>query len=97
MESDDSQYMDAVAGRVAFQSVRWNVVEETPLDFPGVTRSKPALRIGLGGGPQREPPARAETNARVLITGITGDAIWHATGCCAISSAMADGSRPLVT
>ena len=80
MESDDSRYMDAVAGRVAFQSVRWNVVEETPPDFPGVTRSKPALRIGLGGGPQRDLQLARETNARVLITGITGDTIWHATG-----------------
>ena len=58
MESDDSRYMDAVADRVAFQSVRWNVVEETPPDFPGVTRSKPALRIGLGEDPSGTSSSR---------------------------------------
>src|SRR5262249_31629737 len=54
MESDDSRYMDAVDARVTFGSVRWNVVEDTPTEFPGVMRSRPTLRTGLGGGPPRD-------------------------------------------
>jgi asparagine synthase (glutamine-hydrolysing) len=80
MESDDSRYMDAVAAEAAFESVRWNVVEETPQGFPGVSRSTPALQVGLGGGPRRDLELAEQRNARVLITGTMGDDVWHATG-----------------
>ena len=80
MGGDDSRYMDAVARSVSFESVRWNTVEETSPDFPGVYRSRPALRTGLGGGPERDLELARDRNARVLIIGLLGDAVWHATG-----------------
>ena len=77
---DDSRYMDAVARSVAFEGVRWNTVEETSPDFPGVYRTRPSLRTGLGGGPERDLELARDRNARVLISGLLGDAVWHATG-----------------
>ena len=51
---DESNYMDAVASRVSFEGLRWNIVEETSSSFPGVFRGAPNIRIGLAGGPRRD-------------------------------------------
>lgn len=78
--SDESNYMDAVAARVAFSGARWNVVEDGPPSFPGVYRGSPLLRHGLAGGPRRDLELARDSGARVLLSGVLGDGIWHATG-----------------
>jgi asparagine synthase (glutamine-hydrolysing) len=77
---DESNYMDAVASRVPFEGIRWNVVEETPSAFPGVFRGAPYLRIGLAGGPRRDLEIAQQKHARVLISGFMGDEVWYAAG-----------------
>lgn len=78
--SDESGYMDAVAARVGFEGVRWNVVDETPTTFPGVSRAAPVLRRGLAGGARRDLEIAHERGARVLLSGLVGDDIWYAAG-----------------
>jgi asparagine synthase (glutamine-hydrolysing) len=75
---DDSNYMDALASRVSFEGIRWNLVNETSSSFPGVFRSAPNLRIGLGGGPRRDLEIATQKGARILISGFMGDEIWYA-------------------
>lgn len=77
---DESNYMDAIAAAVSFQGARWNIVDETPTVFPGVSRAAPILRRGLAGGARRDLEFAHEIGARVLITGLGGDDVWHATG-----------------
>ena len=77
---DESNYMDAVASRVSFEGVRWNVLEETSSSFPGVFGGVPSLRIGLGGGPLRDLEIARERGARVLVSGLMGDEVWYAGG-----------------
>ena len=78
--SDESFYMDAVAAHVSFESIRWNVVSETPHTFPGVSRAAPILRTGLAGGALRDLEIASARNARVLLSGMLGDDVMHATG-----------------
>ena len=77
---DESNYMDAVASRVSFQGIRWNVLEETSSSFPGVFGGTPSLRLGLGGGPLRDLELAREKGARVLVSGLMGDEVWYAGG-----------------
>jgi asparagine synthase (glutamine-hydrolysing) len=77
---DESNYMDAVASRVSFEGIRWNVVEETSSSFSGVFGGAPWLRIGLGGGPRRDLEIARERGARVLVSGFMGDEVWYAGG-----------------
>jgi len=77
---DESGYMDAVAAAVTFQGRRWNIVDETPTTFPGVSRAGPVLRRGLAGGGRRDLEIAHEIGARVLLTGIGGDDVWFAHG-----------------
>src|SRR5206468_8865877 len=78
--SDESRYMDAVAARVSFEGVRWDVVSETPRQFPGVSRSAPVLRTGLSGGAPRDIEIAHSRGAGVLLSGMLGDDLLHAAG-----------------
>lgn len=78
--SDESHYMDAVAAAVSFEGLRWSIVDETPLSFPGVSRAAPALRFGLAGGPRRDLEIARQRGARVLLGGLLGDDVWYAAG-----------------
>jgi asparagine synthase (glutamine-hydrolysing) len=78
--SDESYFMDAVGERVRFPGIRWRVVEESEPRFPGVARGAPILRRGLAGGPRRDLEIARESGARVLLSGVLGDGLWHATG-----------------
>lgn len=77
---DESSYMDAVASRVSFEGLRWNVVEETSSSFPGVFRGAPNLRVGLAGGPRRDLEIARQKGARILVSGFMGDEVWYAGG-----------------
>jgi asparagine synthase (glutamine-hydrolysing) len=77
---DESNYMDAVAARVSFEGLRWNIVDETSSSFPGVFRGMPNLRIGFGGGPRRDLEIAQQKGARVLVSGFMGDEVWWAGG-----------------
>ncbi|HVV15778.1 MAG TPA: asparagine synthase-related protein [Polyangia bacterium] len=78
--SDESRYMDAVAARVSFEGIRWNVVSETPRRFLGVALSAPVLPNGPGGGAQRDLEVARARGARVLMSGLLGDDVLHAMG-----------------
>jgi asparagine synthase (glutamine-hydrolysing) len=78
--SDESRYIDAVAAAVTFPTVRWNVVAGDRPDFWGVSGGAPVLRQGLAGGPRRDLEVAREQGARVLLSGVLGDTLWHATG-----------------
>ena len=78
--SDESHYIDAVGRRVCFEGIRWNAVGDGPASFPGVYRSAPLLRRGLAGGPRRDLELAVERGARVMLSGVLGDGLWHATG-----------------
>ncbi len=77
---DESNYMDAVASRVSFEGLRWNIIEETSSSFPGVFRGAPTVRIGLAGGPRRDLEIARQKGARVLVSGFMGDEVWYAGG-----------------
>jgi hypothetical protein len=77
---DESHYMDAVAARVSFEGLRWDVVGSDPLPFPGVYRAAPVLRRGPAGGPPRDLEIARERGARVLISGVLGDGVLYAAG-----------------
>ena len=77
---DESDYMDAVASRVSFEGIRWNIVEETSTSFPGVLGSMPELQLGYGGGPRRDLDIARQKGARVLLSGFMGDEVWYAAG-----------------
>lgn len=79
-EADESHYMDAVAARVSFEGIRWNVVDSTPVAFPGLRPSGPVLRTGMAGGGCRDLTIAHERGARVLISGFLGDDVWYAAG-----------------
>jgi asparagine synthase (glutamine-hydrolysing) len=78
--SDESRYIDAVAAHVSFAGERWNVIPQAAPRFPGVLGAAPILRHGLAGGPRRDLELAQERGARVLISGLLGDGVWHATG-----------------
>ncbi len=78
--ADESLYMDAVAGQVGFPEVRWNIVAEGPARVWEVSRGAPTLRHGPSGGPRRDLEVARERGARVLLTGVLGDTLWHARG-----------------
>jgi asparagine synthase (glutamine-hydrolysing) len=78
---DETHYIDAVAAHVSFAGERWKVVaDEAPARFPGVSAAAPIVHHGLAGGPRRDLEIARERGARVLISGVLGDGIWHATG-----------------
>jgi asparagine synthase (glutamine-hydrolysing) len=76
--SDETHYIDAVARSVLFKGIRWNVVGDVPRTFPGVLRSAPVLRRGIGNGPCRDIEVAQELGARVLLSGVGGDEILYA-------------------
>jgi Glutamine amidotransferase domain/Asparagine synthase len=78
--SDESQYMDAVASRVCFEARRWSIVQTEPISFPGVTNSSPRLFRGIAWGPGFDLEVARQENARILLSGVLGDGVWHATG-----------------
>jgi asparagine synthase (glutamine-hydrolysing) len=78
--SDESHYMDAVAARVSFEGVRWNAIWDDGMPFPGVSRAAPKLLRGPAGGPRKDLDVARERGARVLLSGVLGDGLWHAAG-----------------
>jgi asparagine synthase (glutamine-hydrolysing) len=78
--SDESRYMDAVAASVSFEDVRWNIILPGLPPPPDVAMSAPVLRRGPAGGPRGDLELARARGARVLVAGILGDGLWHATG-----------------
>jgi len=78
--SDESHYIDAVAARVSFEGIRWNAIWEGPMPPPGVSLAAPKLLRGPAGGPRKDLDVARERGARVLLSGVLGDGLWHAAG-----------------
>jgi asparagine synthase (glutamine-hydrolysing) len=80
MPCDDSRYMDAVARRVRFESVRWDALQPNLADLEDPVLAHPGLRRGTGGGPRRDLELARERHARVLLHGFFGDGLTYAFG-----------------
>jgi asparagine synthase (glutamine-hydrolysing) len=78
--SDESHYIDAVARRVGFESLRWSAVPDGPLPFLGVSGAAPVLRQGPRAGVARDLEIARSRDAGVLISGMLGDDLLHGTG-----------------
>jgi asparagine synthase (glutamine-hydrolysing) len=77
--ADESRFMDAVAASVTFPEERWKIVaDQDPERAADVSRGAPILRHGPAGGPRRDIEIARERGARVLLSGVLGDTLWHA-------------------
>jgi asparagine synthase (glutamine-hydrolysing) len=80
MPCDDSFYVDVVARRLRFESVRWNALEPNLADLDEPVIAYPGLRRGTGGGARRDLELARERDGRVLLHGFFGDGLAYAFG-----------------
>jgi len=80
MPCDDSLYVDVIARRVRFESVRWNALEPNLADLDAPVIAYPGLRRGTGGKARGDLDLARERDGRVLLHGFFGDGLAHAFG-----------------
>jgi asparagine synthase (glutamine-hydrolysing) len=76
---DERAYMDAVARRVNFETVRWNAFDDDPDWLKNPPLAYPGFARGLAGGPPRDLTLARERDAGVLLSGMFGDEVLIAT------------------
>jgi asparagine synthase (glutamine-hydrolysing) len=80
MPCDDEPYMDAVARKVRFEGVRWNVLESRGYGLEDQALASPGVRTGIGGAEERDLNLADDRGARILMSGVLGDTLLHANG-----------------
>ena len=78
--ADDSRFMKALASKVSFEWLHWDVIRGAAINDAEVSLTQPGVRRGPGGGPREDLRIAKERSARVLLGGMWGDEVLYAGG-----------------
>jgi asparagine synthase (glutamine-hydrolysing) len=80
MVCDESQYIDAVAGAVAFPIERWDATRPDPLDLTAPALEGPGARSSSTSGTSGDLETAVRHGARTILSGLGGDDLMTVSG-----------------